>query len=58
MNFGYILLVQLNIDLNRNGDGRLDVILGNSWLGIVSIKILIKIEINIGNIIKIKSFIY
>lgn len=58
MNFGYILLVQLNIDLNRNGDGRLDVILGNSWLGIVSIKILIKIGINIGNIIKIKSFIY
>lgn len=58
MKIGYILLVQLNIDLNRNGDGRLDVILGNSWLGILSIKILIKIGINIGNIIKIKSFIY
>lgn len=56
MIFEYILKVKLNIDLIRNGEGRLDVILGLYNFGIVSIKILVMIGINSGNIIKRKYF--
>lgn len=48
--------MKININLVRKGEGRLDVILGNSF-GIRSIKISIKIGIIGGKIIKIINFI-